>query len=252
MKAYDLSGTLYGAPVDSDGVRTGAINRMGNAYPLKITVTPKEKKQISKEHDKSGQTVASTTSVESILAELVLRQLGARSFAWAVSGLATEMTEASAAVAPIDVVATAPGDYARFDTRKVDTVVITNEAADTTYEMGVDYILNPALAMFTPIESGDITTGETLKVGYNRSAQSGYSIAIGKQPVIQIAVWGSLINNYTGKEIEVELYMVTVTSPDGINLISELDSEYEELNLNLSLNTPPGRTCPGTIDGVPL
>ena len=252
MRAYDLSGTIYMAPADSVGALTGAIRRTGNLYPLKIQVATKDKKQISKEHDKDGQTVASTTSIEAITAECVLRQLTARSFAWAVAGLATPMENEEVSVTDRAITTTEPGDYLQLGNRRVFDVVIKNTAGDVTYVKDVDYTLNAGLGIFTPIKGGKIVKDEAVKATFKAAAGAGYSVAIGKQPLIQVAMWGTLVNAYDGQEMELELYLVTITSPDGINLIAELDSEYEELALNLSLNTPPGRTCPGTINGVAI
>jgi len=252
MRAYNFSGTIYAAPVDSMGVLTGPLRRTGNLYPLKINVSTKNKKQTSKEHDRSGQTISSLSAIEEVVGECVLRQMTARSFAWAVAGSESLMVGDGGDVVDEEITALGAGDYMSLAHKKASAVVIKNAAGDTTYIEGVDYILNGALGIFTIVDSGEITKDDALKVSYSYAAASGYQIKIATNPTIRLYLRGSLVDDFTGAQIELELYMVTITSPDGINLISEPDTEYEELSLDLSIETPPGKTCPGTIDGVAL
>ena len=252
QRQYSFSGSIYMAPVDFQGVVTGPLRRTGNMYPLNISVSSKIKKQTSKEHDRSGQTIGSLASIEEIIGECVLRQLTARSFAWAVAGAESPMVGAGGDVVDEEITALDADDYMSLAHKKVSVVVVKNAAGDVTYQEGVDYILNANLGIFTIIASGSIAKDDVLHVSYTFAAASGYQIKIATNPTIRVYMRGSLVDDYTGDEMELELFMVTISSKDGINLISEPDTEYEELGLDLSIETPTGKTYPGTINGVAL
>ena len=250
MKTYNLSGTIYFTPVDALGVATGPKRRGGNLYPLTIQVGAKTVSQISKEHDRSGQTIATLTNIESITGSCILRQMDERSFAWAVAGLAAAMAGAGGDIVDETATALPAGDYITLANKRLSAVVVKNSVGDTTYIEGTDYILNASLGIFTITAGGNIADTDELKVSYTFAAGAGHQVTIGTDPTIRVKMEGTLINDFDGSELLVELDLVTLTSSDGINLISEPDTEYEELALDMILDTPPGKTYPGTITGV--
>ena len=252
LKLWKLQGSIYGAAVDTSGVLTGTWRRVGNMYPFNLKVTTKTATQESAEHDRGGQIIGSTSKIEEILAEGTLRQMEQRSFAWAVAGAVEDMTGEAGSVAAADTTALAPGDYTDLPHEGLTDFVLT-DATETTYDEGVDFVLDAELGMWTPIAGGAIAADDVCNVSYDFAAKTGLQqVTIATTPEVRLALRGNLVNTATGEKIRLYLRMVVVSSPDGINLISELETDYEELALEFSIQTPPGQTNPGTIDGVPL
>lgn len=252
MKAYRFTGTIFIAPVLADASLSGTWRRGGNLYPFNIKVETEKKSQKSMEHDRAGQTLAAATQISDIIADGVLRQLDSRAFAWAVAGEATAMTGTGGTITAADHVALAAGDYLDLPHDNLSEVVIEDAMQTITYVKDTDYLLDEKLGMFTITQGGSISETDALKVTYNHAAPTGYQVSIGTQPLIRVAIKGHLKEAYSGEEMAVFLRSVVITAPDGINLISELDSDYEEVPVEMSLETPTGYTSPGTIDGVPL
>ena len=252
MKAYRFTGTFFIAPVLADGSLSGSWRRGGNMYPLNVKVETEKKSQKSMEHDRAGQTLAVATQISDITANATLRQLDSRAFAWAVSGEATEMSGSGGTIAAADYTALAVGDYLDLPHENLTSVVVENSAQDITYIKDVDYLLDEKLGLLAIPAGGDISESDAIKISYDHAAPSGYRVSIGTKPLIRVALKGHLKETYSGDEMSVLLRSVVLTAPDGINLISELDAEYEEVPVEMSLETPTGYTNPGTIDGVPL
>ncbi len=253
LKLWKLVGTFYGAPVDTSGLLTGTWRRVGNMYPFNLKITTKTATQESAEHDRAGQIIGSTSKIEEMLAEGTLRQMESRSFAWAVAGAVVEMAGEAGNAPAADSTALAPGDYTDLPHEGISNFVLTDPTATTTYEEGVDYILDAELGMWTPIVTGEIPADEVCKASYDFAAKTGQQqVTIATTPEVRLALRGNMVNTATGEKMRVYLRMVVITSPDGINLISDIETDYEELPLEFSIQTPPGFTNPGTIDGVPL
>jgi hypothetical protein len=253
LKLWKLQGSIYGAPVDTSGVLTGTWRRVGNMYPLNLKITTKTATQESAEHDRGGQIIGSTSKIEEIIAEGTLRQMEQRSFIWAVAGAVVAMLGEGGNVAAADSTALAPGDYTDLPHEGLSNFELTDAAGLITYDEGVDYILDAELGMWTPIAGGGITAADICKVSYDFAAKAGQQqVTIATTPEVRLALRGNLINTATGEKMRLYLRMVVVSSPDGINLISDIETDYEELALEFSIQTPPGATNPGTIDGIPL
>lgn len=63
--------------------------------------------------------------------------------------------------------------------RSVANVVVTNLAADTTYVMGADYMLNPELGRIRILPGGSIPDDETIVVTYDVDAVSREQVISG-------------------------------------------------------------------------
>ena len=249
---YAGVGCVYAVPVDADGNRTGPIRKVGNAYPLSVQVTTETQKEISRMCDSAGQILDSKTEITDTNGKLVLRQWNAANLAWALMGQEVQNTDSGGSVTDEAVTAPAAGYFVELDHRNVDNVVITNSDGSVTYQEGVDYWLNKKLGLLEIIDGGSISAGDSLLADYDYAAKAGYVIDLATVRHNRVALMANLTNEFTGDEFTIDLFKVTLSPTNEINFISDPGSEGEVLEFDMVLETPPGKTTPGTVDGIPM
>ena len=252
MKTYSGVGCLYGAPCDSDGVKTGNYRRLGNGYPFALQVATEQKKQISRECDRAGQVLASRTQVSEITGSLVLRQWDAKNLAWALSGEATALSGSAGSISDEVVTASPVGEFAELANENVSSVVVKDVTDTTTYVEYEDYNINLVLGMIEIVSNGSITAADVLHISYDFAAESGYEVKLGTVAQVRVALRGSFKNEYDNTTFTMEFYAVVLASSAEINFISDPDSDYEEIPFALTFETPTGKTTPGLINGMAL
>ena len=245
-------GTIYMAPVDSAGVKTGSYRKVGNAYPFSIQPSTSQKKQVSRLHDTAGQTLHVKTSLDDTIGSLTLKQWNAQNLAYALSGAAVALTGAGGTVTDEVVTALAAGEFEELANPNVSAVVVKDVTDATTYILGTDYVLDAELGMVAIIAGNGIDAADVLHISYTYAAESGYQVNIGTNTIIRVAIKANLQNEYGGDKWQAEFYSVVLASNAEINFISEPESEGEEIPFTLSFETPTGKTTCGVINGVPM
>lgn len=256
-KVYSGTGTLYLAPVNASGVKTGNYRQVGDAYPLSIQVTTKKTEVKSRMVERAGQTIASKVEIDSTKGSLTLREWNAANLAWALSGTATELTAAGASVTDEAITMPKPGEYAQMGgstpRRNVSAVVVTSSPAGTTYVNGTDYTYDAHTGLITSVAGGALAAGTVATlVDYTYAAQADYRVTIGDQVQIRCAILGHLYDEYRDKHYIIELDSVVMSASQEINFISEEGSEGEQLQFELTPETLSGASSPGRVDGVPM
>jgi len=252
LHKYSGVGCVYAAPVNADGVKTGSFRRVGNAYPLTVQVKTKTIKEVSRMCDTAGQVLDSKTEIDEITGSLVLRQWNAGNLAWALMGTEVAQTTTGGTVSDEDVTAPTDGGYLQLAHRDVSAVTVTDKPETKTYVEDVDYRLNARLGLIQAIPGGDIAAGDELLVDYTYAARTGYKIDIGTRVLIKIAVLANLRNEFTDEKLDLEFYKVGIAPSKEINFISEPGSDGETLDFDIVMETPEGKSSPGTIDGISL
>lgn len=251
-KAYSGTGTVFLAPVNASGVKTGAFKQVGNAYPLSFQVATSQVEVKSRMVATAGQTIASKTEIDGTSGSLTLREWDAANLAWALSGSYSALTGTGGTVTDEVVTAPAAGDYVELANADVSSVVIQDATDTTTYEAGTDYLLNAKLGLLTIVDGGSISESDTLHVDYEYAAKSGYKVEIGTQTQIRVAVKAELYNEFSGESFSLELDSVVLSANAEINFISEAGGEGEELAFGLTAETLDGQSSPGRVNGITL
>ena len=257
-KAYSGTGTLYIAPVNSSGVKTGNYRQVGDAYPLSVQVATKKTEVKSRMVERAGQVIASKVEIDSIKGSLTLREWNAANLAWALSGTATEQTKAGATVTDEAITIGKPGEWKQLggatQRRNVSAVAVNNAATPaTTYSALTDYEVDAVTGLITARAGGLLAAGTVAcVVDYTYATLSDYRITIGDQVQIRCAILGHLYDEYRGEHYTIELDSVVMSASQEINFISDAGSEGEPLQFELTLETLSGASSPGRIDGVPM
>ncbi|MGD9947522.1 MAG: hypothetical protein AB7U29_03470 [Desulfobulbus sp.] len=254
FKAYAGQGTVYMASIDADGNLTSDFRQVGTAYPLSVQVKTDQIKKKSRMVENAGQVIAARTKIadDGITGSLTLHEWNAANLAWALSGSAVALTAESGTVESESVIAPAAGAYKDLTHEGVSNVVVKDATDATTYVAGTDYTVETTLGLITIIESGSISEGDTLHVGYTYAAKSGYQVDIGSNVTIRVAIKAHLYDEFRGTHHTMELDSVVLASNTEINFISEEDSTGEELQFGMTLETLSGRTSPGRVNGIPM
>jgi len=257
FKAYSGTGTVYMASVDADGNLTSDYRQVGTAYPLSVQVATDQVKKKSRMVETAGQVIAARTKIsdDGITGSLTLHEWNAANLAWALSGSATAMTEASGSVdagTPEAVTAPAAGAYAALAHENVSSVVVKDATDTTTYVVNDDYTIDATLGLITITATGDISEDDTLHVSYSYAAESGYQVDIGSNVTTRVAIKTHLYDEFRDTHYTMELDSVVLASSSEINFISEEDSTGEELQFSMTLETVSGQTSPGRINGIPM
>lgn len=253
-KAYAGQGTVYMASIDADGNLTSDYRQVGTAYPLSVKVQTDQVKKKSRMVENAGQVIAARTKIadDGITGSLTLHEWNAANLAWALSGSAVELTAGSGTVTSEAVTAPAAGAYKALAHEGISSVVVKDATDTTPYVAGTDFTVDATLGLITIIESGSISAGDTIHVGYAYAAQSGYQVDIGSNVTIRVAIKAHLYDEFRGVHYTMELDSVVLASNTEINFISEEDSTGEELQFSMTLETLSGRTSPGRVNGIPM
>jgi len=245
------SGCLFGQKVDASGQALGAIFKWGNVFPLEIKMGVNVYDMISALCDSAGQNLESRVELDGVTGSMSVYQYGAEEIGLAVGAEPVAMTGEGATLDPVSVVAPAVGAWLEVGHENLTAFALTNEAGDVTYVKDVDYLLNEPLGMWSPLSAGAITPGDTVMQGYTYAAESGYQLEVAQVLQNNYRIFGVLKEIKTGATVNINLKCVTLTSDNGLTLISDPKTEYESLDFGLNFITPPGHTSPATIKGVP-
>lgn len=257
-KAYAGAGTVYMAPVDENGNKTGDFRQVGDAYPLSVQVQTDQIKKKSRMVERAGQVIAARTKIsdDGITGNLTLHEWNAANLAWALSGSAVALTTGSAAVTDEAITAPAADEWIQVGgankRRNISAVTVTTSPAGTTYVEDTDYKIDSALGLFTIISTGSISEDDALLIDYSYAAESGYRVDIGSSVQLRVAILAHLHDEFRDRHYTLELDSVVLSASQEINFISEEDSTGELLQFGMTLETLSGQSSPGRVDGIPM
>ncbi|WP_028579435.1 phage tail tube protein [Desulfogranum japonicum] len=256
-KSRAFIGTVYMATLDGNKNRTSGYMKVGNCYPFTVKVETEQKVNVSRMRENAGQNLDVRNILSAISGSLTINQWLAKTLAWALSGEEVAMTEAGGTVtaaAGTTLTAPKPGEWEPMGHQNISAVEITEDVDTTsaTYVLGTDYLINTALGMWTTVEGGQISAGDKVRYGYTYAAESGYRVEIGTKTLIRVAILIDGEDEYSGELINAEFDSVVLASGTEINLISDPDTDYEELQFSTTFETLDGKTSPGRINGVSL
>lgn len=257
FKPFSGTGTLFMAPVDSDGALTGKFVEVGDAYPFSLQVTTKQTEVKSRQVERAGQIIASRTAIDSIKGTLTLREWNAANLAAGLSGAYEAMTAAGDDVVAESITMGKPGEWTQLGGStprgNISAVTVTSSPAGTTYDVDDDYVFNAKLGLITSVAGGDLAAGTvTVLVSYTYAAETNYKVSIGSQVQIRKAIRGLIQDEFRDVYYRVNFDSVKMSASQEINFISEEDSTGEPITFELTFETLSGKSTPGTVEEVPF
>ncbi len=237
-KSYAASGSLMGALLDSNKVKVSGYLEMGNAFPFALEVKLAQKKQKSAEKGQRGQIVDSGARIDEVIGSVGIKKWIAKNIAMLVSGTAVELSVASGTVTDEPIVLPADGSWVELANRNVSAVTIATKVE------GTDFEVKSALGLVRSMNGALDST-----VGYSHAGESGYKVDIGTNSVIRMALLIDGQNDEDGQPFVAKFDSVVFIPKSPLNLISDPETDYEEMEYDLVFETLPGKTSPGIING---
>jgi len=257
FKPFSGTGTLFMAPVDSDGALTGKFVQVGDAYPFSLQVTTKQTEVKSRMVERAGQIIASRTAIDSIKGTLTLREWNAANLAAGVSGAYAAMSTAGDDVVGESIVMGKPGEWTQLGGAtprgNISAVTVTSSPTGTTYVNGTHYEYNARLGLITSIAGSANDDGDvTVLVSYTYATETNYRVSIGSQVQIRKAIRGLIHDEFRDVYYRINFDSVKMSASQEINFISEEDSTGEPITFELTFETLSGKSNPGTVEEVPF
>lgn len=238
--ALQIVGTIY---IDTlvNGIAQGLKEVRGM---IEFSVTPKSKNtpQVSKDKDTHGQVTAVVSEQEPAELKVKFSAFNSRMMAIAMMGESSVIDVAASTVT--DEAVTAKLDcFVKLSKRNITagSVVLTNSAATTTYQLGTDYTVNYALGMIQCLSAGTITEGQSLKADFASAAYSGFLTKGATTPSIQAYILVDGKNLADNEDVSLEIDRAVLTASSAIDFMSDKLSELEMSGFMVTL---PGQTDP--------
>jgi hypothetical protein len=192
----------------------GAMRPVGNCSKLTLSVDEETKKLL--DYMTAGGGVASKMSrISGVTATMALREFNAENIALAVYGEADAVTGSSVT----DETHTAyKGGLVRLAHINPSTVVVTNEAGTTTYDITDDYLVYPGGIYIVP--TGDIVDAQVIKVDYAYPAQNVIE-AIVNSAQEWVMAFDGLNEAKTGNPVVVDVYRVKFGPTKALDMIED-------------------------------
>jgi len=193
---YDLStkrnlvlgaGYVYFDPEDANGDLTGEIY-LGDGPGFSFTMAP-EKTDIDSSDTPTAETLISITNKLTRSAQIGVRNISEQNLAFFIGGDTSTVTQTASAVSN-EAHTVTQGRYYQLGSsttnpsgvRGVGSVVVTDVAGTTTFDITDDYLLDTAGGRIYIVEGGAITTGTIIHVDYTPTANSRTRVASGSSP----------------------------------------------------------------------
>lgn len=237
------SGDTFLDILDADGTPTG-FERGGNATKLEIQPDSELKEQTSKGIADYGQVIASVNLPKPSKLKLALNQLDKTVLAMAFQGVSEALNTGSGSITG-ETITAKEGKYIDLTCRNItaESVVVKNEAGDTTYVEGTDYEVQYRLGMIKTLAGGAITDGAVLKVDADFPAESGYKVRGAVQPTIRVAIRMDGLNMTNGKYGILTIHQAQIKPTTPVDFLAD---DFSAVELEGTMITPTGKTEPFT------
>ncbi len=247
-----FAGCLYVAPVDENGNRQGPWEELGEAAPLSIQLQDEEPTTRRGRTCKTfGQVIASKANPGTASGSLTMFEFTALNVARALKGMVETTNIAASTLTDQEVELKEIGQFVEIGKEDLSGVSVT-DSSGTPLTEGTDYEINTPLGLITARNTS--TANSTVKISGESAAYREPRIVIGAATSQKYAIKGLLINEYTGKQVKVELYKVLFSTNSEIVLLSEEETEAESIALSLTPEAvnKSGVSTYGKIDGLAL
>lgn len=242
MRSYTASGNLYGALLDANKQRVGGYLDLGDAWPFTIEVKLEQKSRKTSRKGMRGQIIDSGARIDGVSGSVGIKNWVAKNIAMLVSGQAVKKTAASGSVTDQEITLPADGSWVPLGQRNVSSVTIATKVE------GTDFEVMAATGLVRNLTDTEITGA----AAYSYTGLGGYSIDIATSAVIRMALMVDGQNDETGEPMVIELDSVVFIPKSPLAFISEPETDYEEMEFDLTMETLPGKTSPGKIDGIAI
>jgi hypothetical protein len=207
------------------GVRSIEEFFLGNV--LAFEITPSVEKIEAKDFTTpASPTIASDTIGQSLQLRMQCQQFNLKNLALAFGGQVGALAQSSGGPVSNEAVSDVlQGNFYQLGgttspKRNVTSVVVTDVPGTTTFVANTDYEVDAATGRIYIIPGGGIADGTDLHVDYSYTAASNKKVGAGLEPEV-LAFVRLVGNNKRGKNAEVQIWRVNLSSTGAVPFIGE-------------------------------
>ncbi len=245
-KFQEFSGTVYLGLIDpSNG------NFLGYLPPLECSSFVPSRGEPSVVEVKSlkraqrGQVVYSKSTQGTPGLQMVFKEMDSVLFGLAFAASPEALTISSASLTDEAIVLHAVDAWYAASKRNLSSIVLKNNAGDTTYVLNTDYEVDARLGLIKAKTGGAITAGSSVKLSATFAAFTGEKFDGELVPQRSFRILFDGRNETSLKDILIEYHEVPIQAPQEI--FDFLSEELLSLTLTGTPITPAGKTSPYTI-----
>lgn len=241
LGAGDLYARIYNPTTGSFDQWTGPYE----AKKFEIKPNSDLKEMVSRGRNTTGQVIESVPIPKPSDLAVTISEVTRESMSLGLFGTATTLAVGAGTVTD-EVMVAATGKWVELAHQNIAAaaLVVTNEAATTTYVLGEDFEINYRLGMIRVLAGGDIVDKANLKVDYTHNAISGTTIAGSTQTQVRAQFRLDGVNFADQLPVIVDAWEA-ILSPD--NAFDFLQDDFADIQLKGRLKTPAGKTAPYTV-----
>ena len=239
-----MAGFLGKGEVYIDKNLKGDWRLLGNVIRFAIDETDAEvKERISRQKDTYGQALDRVIIPKPTKISIEFDDLNLTNLDLALRGDIVDVPSNTGSVIDEEVTAKL-GVFKKLAHSGLSNVVVKNSEGTTTYEEGTDYEVRPGLGLITPLEGGNITDGELLKVSYDYN-EPKQKIFGSKQASIKAALLFDGVNQVNGKACRIYIYQAVLQPKNAVDFLAD---DFVTVTLEGTLITPEGQDKPYYIE----
>jgi hypothetical protein len=253
-RGYIGYGDIFLNPYDPDtGLQTGWVYG-GDAKKFSIKPNSEKKELTSRGRNTGGQVIGSAVRVKPADLSITFQEVNKTNLAMAFMGALGTFTQSAQTISAQSYVIQKTGGLG-LPHRNINaaTIVVTNDAATTTYVVNTDYTLNARMGLVLVVPGSALDTavqaaaqpGFAVKVSYAALAQSGSRIRGAVRSSLRTEVKFDGKNDADGSPMDAHVYEA-VLSPEGE--FDFLADDWGELELKGTMNTPTGKNEPFLVN----
>jgi len=253
-KLRQWSGCIFFRHVDEDGAVTGdgGYTEFGEVEPMTLSFPQEIIQKLGRTCVTNGLVVGTRAKAGDAGGTLKTVDYQPDNVAFALRATKSVRAISGSSLTAEALTMTALGVWYDVGTTKLSAISMQDVTDTTTYVLGTDYMVNAELGLFKAIDGGAITALDVVHITATGAADTSNAYALGAGDSALLEIIGTLEDAFSGEKADVHLRMVRMVADGDYVVVSEEDTEQEELSFLLTPVVPTGQTDYGTVGGVAL
>ena len=235
------AGDVYMNPLVG-GVAQGWVGPF-EATKFEIKPNVELKEQTSRGKNTYGQVIESVALGQPADLSIEFAEVNKSTLATALLATSSAFSQTSATVADQAFVAK-KGVWVPVTKQKISAVVVKNTGGVTTYQLGIDYIVNADLGWIKILPGSVIVDNAALLVSFIAGALTGTSLAGATQTDVRAMFKFDGKNQVDGLGCQVTIYEGIIAADSAFDFLAD---DFNTVSLPGRMKTPAGYTEPFTL-----
>lgn len=246
-------GCCFFADVNADGsLVDGKWFEVGEAYPLSLKLGADVVQILGNTCLTAGKVIGSKEKPVAAEGSLTLFDYLAKNVARSLRAMVSTRAVSPSTLTDQAVTLAGFGEFVEIGTEDLSSVVVKDATDTTTYTVDVDYRINAVLGLIAPLSGGAIAEDAVVHVSAAGAGNTDQRLTIGAGSTQKVAIKINLVDDFDQSTGKLYLRKVLLVANNEAVLLSDPDTEREQLDFTLTPEIPTGQNDYGTLDGLPL